>query len=236
MAACVPCSPCVCGREHQTVCPQMFSCEASVASPVPQLSCFHHRHYPQHSPRALPRAHQNQRQGLPACLKGPATVSSTAHARLPGRAREQGDALQQLSHLQSTSLAPHQRYIPSRAVGAEIKHINALSVACLANIQQHSIAPLSTRSAPSLGTALKWELEAGGGGLEGGRSHLAVCRRGCCGWEAAAQGREGSVLGGRAVGELVPCRCWAREQARNKPGCGSNVGRHGKCVSSHASA
>lgn len=39
---------------------------------------------------------------------------------------------------------------------------------CLATIQHHSTTALSTQLAPSLGMALKQELEAGGRVLEGG--------------------------------------------------------------------
>lgn len=38
-------------------------------------------------------------------------------------------------------------------------------------------------------------------------------------------------LGGHSGGELVLCRCWAREQVRNKPGYWSSVGHHRSGVS-----
>lgn len=47
-------------------------------------------------------------------------------------------------------------------------------------------------------------------------------------------GRALFVLGGCAPGEPVPCGCWAREQARNKPG--SSLGHDRRHISSHASA
>lgn len=150
--------------------------EGSGASPVLQLSCScpAFTTVPTHGTASRARAaSQNQRQGPPACPKGPAITSPTAHLRLPGRAHEQGEALQHPPHLQSTLFASHRQCIPSQAAGAEIKHVNTSLTVCLSTIQQHSITALSTLSALSLGMVLKRELEAGGGG-QGGQSEL-IC-------------------------------------------------------------
>lgn len=75
--------------------------------------CFYHHHHQQHSPwgrnsillpQSLPTGTKSRGKVLLYVLR----VSATAQAMLPVRACEQGAALQQLSHLQSTSLALHQ--------------------------------------------------------------------------------------------------------------------------------
>lgn len=84
---------------------------------------------------------------------------------------------------------------------------------------------------------LKWELEAGRGdmGVAGAGQQRAA--EGAVGEKLLlGVGRPLFVLGGYVVGELMPSGCWSREQVRNKPGCGSNVGHHRRCPSSHTSA